>query len=846
MSNSALVVLTPSKSAETLDAEKIVLTLDRSLRKRPIVMHASGALDSEPIMAVSASRALPRRVPREISTKRLMLLDKLGEGNFAEVHLAQLDESDRHMPPYPVAAKVLKGGLDAEVRKSFLREAALMAMLDHQNIVRLVGVCTVPRDLPPLLLMQYCDRGSLEYYLRECATEAAVGSSSLNDTVKLTFAGDVCCGLQYLASCRIVHRDVAARNVLLDAAFVCRIGDFGQAQSLSDNKEYLRMFEQVAVRWAAVEVLDEDKFSAASDVWSFGVVVHEIMSMGAQPYEDLQTNTMVIDFVTSGEVMKRHSLCPPTIYNQLILPCWKKEPEERPSYEDIFEVIVVLGGARYHDPEAVRQVSAVTDFEMDADEGTAVITLEDRKLLAPSVWHLDLRVRAKVESIVEENLRHVETPPRGWPKSLADTEITHVSNLYTKPLTADATCPRDLQSGCAYVDILSGPDNIGRATAMLTHSWNNRAFDIIDALDAWCTTHKRSNRRVYIWMDAFCLNLHRDHKAQALDAVKADLCKRLTSIGRCISFMDPWDQPQFVTRAWCLYELFTAISLGDSICTVNFALSPAEEKRFTHAIHGGGYSKFDAILANISSRNARATYKSDLDLISEEIKKVPGTFDKIDSLIRQHIRSWAYNDRGAVRTNNRLYLGVKTGVPTMSLTDSGTTSQSVTSSGYGSVYGSASDRAVHGHGPAKATFYRRREGNLNALPTGVTPEFPLERTFVDGYSDFLLPFTDDVDNLVPDIPHFRGQMHRTMQRLAKNNDALRTFRRLSMPGRNEINSRRSRHETSLWALTPPHSMPPQPSQLPPLRLSVRQHRDSQVVGRSEDDEREIEVRNTAV
>jgi Eph receptor B1 len=120
-----------------------------------------------------------------------------------------------------VAAKVLKGGLDAEIRKSFLREAALMAMLNHPNIVQLVGVTTVPRDLPPLLIMQFCDRGSLESFLKDHAELVASGEEEeLSDIVKLTFAGDVCRGLQYLASCRIVHRDIAARNVLLDAAYV--------------------------------------------------------------------------------------------------------------------------------------------------------------------------------------------------------------------------------------------------------------------------------------------------------------------------------------------------------------------------------------------------------------------------------------------------------------------------------------------------------------------------------------------------------------------------------------------------------------------------------------------------
>lgn len=215
-SNSALVILSPPNPQVPLDAEKVVRTLDRALQKKHVVIHHGSDNDAAPVTAVSAARALPRRVPREISSKRLLRLDKLGEGNFAEVFRAQLDESDRHLPPYPVALKVLKGGLNADVRKAFLREAALMAMLDHPNIVHLVGVSTFPVDLPPLLLMQFCDRGSLETYLHDYARDTATGNvEMLNDTVKLTFAGDVCRGLAYLASCRIIHRDVASRNVSL-------------------------------------------------------------------------------------------------------------------------------------------------------------------------------------------------------------------------------------------------------------------------------------------------------------------------------------------------------------------------------------------------------------------------------------------------------------------------------------------------------------------------------------------------------------------------------------------------------------------------------------------------------
>eukprot|EP00035_Acanthoeca_spectabilis_P014131 m.268779 g.268779 ORF g.268779 m.268779 type:complete len:1976 (-) comp16059_c0_seq12:62-5989(-) len=808
--NSALVVLSPPNKQTPLAADKVVSTLDKALRKKHVVIHAGGEGGEGPITAVGAAQALPRRVSREISTKKLLRLEKLGEGNFAEVFRAQLDESDRHLPPYPVAAKVLKGGLDAEVRKSFLREAALMAMLDHPNIVQLVGVCTVPRDLPPLLLMQFCDRGSLELYLQEHSREVELGNAdALNDTVKLTFAGDICRGLQYLATCRIVHRDVAARNVLLDAAYICRIGDFGLSQALSDDKEYVRMYEQVAVRWAAREVLEEDKFSSASDIWSFGVVLHEIMSMGEHPYKDLQTNTMVIDFITTGGLMGRHVLCPPTVYNQLILPCWHDDPAERIDYNELLELIEALGGS-----ESSSADEGMAEFRSETGDVTLVknLTVDDMKLQAPSVWHLNLHLRAKVEEVIQEGLRREPPPPR-WPPSLAETEVAHMTNLYTKPHSADTICPRDMQLGAAYVDMLKGPENVGKASALLSYSWGNRVFDIFDALVQWCRAHKRTERHTYIWICDLCLNQHRKHKIQTAEELSAEFGPRVCAIGRIIPFMDPWYAPEYIKRAWCIMELFTAISLGHNHCKIDITLSPQEEKRFKEAIVADGYGKFDAILGELKSENAQATFKPDLDAIFKLIEAVPGKFEKIDATIKSHLREWATVMGGAMRSNARSDFGIRGKLSSKPTTSGDSSLYTLGTSGFPTV------PAIHGEAPQRMGFYRRVNGSISP-EAGSAPRFPLALHHIPDYAEYLVPPIDD-EHLVPEIPQFRGHMHKVMQRLKKNKSAIQRLRQATGATQDDFAVQRSSTPSWISPARSSASHPPRPPQLPPIRRPSR-------------------------
>ena len=165
-----------------------------------------------------ASVAVSRRVPREIPRSALTRLKLLGEGAFGAVHQCQFDE--RSMPAYFVAAKSIRAGKssgNANARDALLREAALGALLDHRNVVSIVGVVTAPRDVPALLLLAFCAEGTLE------ALAAAASPAAMSTAERLTYCAQTLQGLQYIASIRIVHRDVAARNVLLDSTMACKV-----------------------------------------------------------------------------------------------------------------------------------------------------------------------------------------------------------------------------------------------------------------------------------------------------------------------------------------------------------------------------------------------------------------------------------------------------------------------------------------------------------------------------------------------------------------------------------------------------------------------------------------------
>ena len=147
-------------------------------------------------------------VPREIDRQQVLRLGELGNGSEAVVWRAQVVDKTRRHPPFPVALKEPRQG-GGVTRDDIELEAAMMALLDHSNVVKLVGVVTMPREMPAVLIIEFCEGGALDEYLKQ-----RPGMTTM--VLRLSFCADVASGLGYLASRRVVHRDVAARNVSRD------------------------------------------------------------------------------------------------------------------------------------------------------------------------------------------------------------------------------------------------------------------------------------------------------------------------------------------------------------------------------------------------------------------------------------------------------------------------------------------------------------------------------------------------------------------------------------------------------------------------------------------------------
>ncbi|CAH8611611.1 unnamed protein product [Heterobilharzia americana] len=219
------------------------------------------------------------------------------------------DANQRHtgtnFDPLLVAVKTCKLDASFEERRRFLEEAYILGEFDHPHIIKLLGVCS---DEPIWLIMEYAAFGELRHYLIANRTE-------LTMTQLLTYTYQIVTALACLESKRCVHRDIAARNILVSRPDCVKLADFGMSLMLTDKMNIK---------------LNKRRFSSASDVWMFGVCIWEILSKGIKPFSNL-TNAEAVERIARGVRLERPDKCPHGLY-EVLLECWNVNPVLRPTF----------------------------------------------------------------------------------------------------------------------------------------------------------------------------------------------------------------------------------------------------------------------------------------------------------------------------------------------------------------------------------------------------------------------------------------------------------------------------------------------------------------------------------
>uniref|UniRef100_A0A673B3X5 receptor protein-tyrosine kinase n=1 Tax=Sphaeramia orbicularis TaxID=375764 RepID=A0A673B3X5_9TELE len=292
----------------------------------------------------------------EFPRQQLIFREKLGEGQFGEVHLCEAEGLPEFLgegSPLPerdgravlVAVKQLRADLNGN---DFLKEIKIMSRLNDANIIRLLCVC-VTSD-PLCMVTEYMENGDLHMFLSQREMESTlthannIPSVSLSDLLHMSV--QISSGMAYLASLNFVHRDLASRNCLLDRRLTIKIADFGMSRNLYSSDYYRIQGRAVLpIRWMAWESILLGKFTTASDVWAFGVTLWEIFTLcKEQPYSLLSDQQVIQN---TGEFFRNQGrqiflyappLCPPSLF-ELMMRCWSRDLPDRPTFEGLFQAL---------------------------------------------------------------------------------------------------------------------------------------------------------------------------------------------------------------------------------------------------------------------------------------------------------------------------------------------------------------------------------------------------------------------------------------------------------------------------------------------------------------------------
>ncbi|XP_033646097.1 tyrosine kinase receptor Cad96Ca-like [Asterias rubens] len=280
--------------------------------------------------------------PRE----NIELLEVLGCGNFGQVYKAIAKDILEVGITTPVAVKILKRSSVTDVEADFKKEITVHETLTaHPNVVSMLGYC-IETD-PFYLILEFLPGGNLQDFLKKNklswkeSIEDDLDVEPISPFQLLTFASQIANGMDYLSCVGCIHRDLASRNILLTEELVCKLSDFGLARDVSATDQYeMTSMGLLPVRWLAMECLVDNTYTTMSDVWSFGVLLWEIVTLGAHPYRGMTTND-IIGSLVEGYRLPHPAHCSRQVFS-IMKECWKEVPRTRPTFISLKRTLDVM------------------------------------------------------------------------------------------------------------------------------------------------------------------------------------------------------------------------------------------------------------------------------------------------------------------------------------------------------------------------------------------------------------------------------------------------------------------------------------------------------------------------
>uniref|UniRef100_A0A674MFE4 Tyrosine-protein kinase RYK n=1 Tax=Takifugu rubripes TaxID=31033 RepID=A0A674MFE4_TAKRU len=309
----------------------------------PVTNHPSLHIEKNDLKSVTLLEAKVKVKDIAVSRERVTLRDVLHEGTFGQIFQgALLDEKDPSKEKQ-VFVKTVKDHASEVQITMMLTESCKLRGLHHRNLLPINHVCTEDGE-KPMVLLPFMAWGNLKLFLRQCKLAEANNPQSISQQDLVYMAIQIACGMSYLSRREVIHKDLAARNCVIDDNMQVKITDNALARDLFPMDYHcLGDNENRPVRWMALESLLNNDFSSLSDVWAFGVTLWELMTLGQTPYVDIDPFEMSA-YLKDGYRIAQPINCPDELF-AVMACCWALDPEERPKFQQLVQCLTEFHSA---------------------------------------------------------------------------------------------------------------------------------------------------------------------------------------------------------------------------------------------------------------------------------------------------------------------------------------------------------------------------------------------------------------------------------------------------------------------------------------------------------------------